>query len=84
MSEQTKDALERALAAHVTDENDGAFPLHWVLAVGAVSAESADVSNVHVETPDGQANYVTMGLLAAVQKTHEAWLLKVLMEDTDD
>lgn len=65
MSDNTKAALERAIAEHIADETDGSIVTGWVLYVSDTSIELLDeqMTGYFAEQPDDQALHVTVGLL---------------------
>lgn len=69
MSDETWQAVEDAISAHVADEHDGAISTHWVVAVAAASREEPDATHYCYITP-GQPIFMTMGLLDVAQVWH--------------
>lgn len=67
MSEQTKAALDTAIAAHVADEYEGDMVTAWVVATETTSIGMLDAGegSMVIETRDMQSNYLTEGLLHA-------------------
>lgn len=65
MSEQTKQALEAAVAAHVAEETDGDLATAWVIIAETTSLEEMDDnrSSFYIDTRDLQSLYTSDGLL---------------------
>lgn len=60
MSDQTKAALETALAAHFADEAEGAYALtHWVVMMEGARMTDGPASNLHhYATSDGSTGTI--------------------------
>lgn len=65
MSEQTKDALEAAISAHIADTCDGDLVGAWVVLAECTSLDQldADESEFFVDARDGQSRFTGDGLL---------------------
>lgn len=65
VSEQTKQALDTAIATHVADEYDGDMVTAWVVVTETTSIDMLDAGegSMVIETRDMQSNYLTDGLL---------------------
>lgn len=65
MSEQTKQALEAAIAAHVADEYFGDMVSAWVIVAETTSIEMLDdgAGSMVVDARDMQSAYLTTGLI---------------------
>lgn len=76
MSEATKDALDDAIRAHITDKRDGKSLMSWVLVAYAVHAEDfgTGAGGYYREVAAGQPQHVTDGLLRCGQRiTDDIW-----------
>lgn len=67
MSEQTRTALDHAIAAHVADEYDGDMVTGWVLVTETTTIDMLDSGEgaMVIESREMQSNYLTEGLLHA-------------------
>lgn len=65
MSEQTKTALDAAVAAHIADECDGDIATAWVVIAETTNLEEIDdnMSAFYIDTRETQSLYTTDGLL---------------------
>lgn len=65
MSEQTKTALDAAIAAHVADEYEGDMVTAWVCVTETTTLDILNEGGgtMVIETRDMQSNYLTTGLL---------------------
>ena len=65
MSEQTKTALEAAIAAHIADECDGDHSTAWVVVTDTTSLDDIDTgrSSMYICTKEMQSMYTSDGLL---------------------
>lgn len=65
MSEQTKAALDAAIATHIADELDGDFATAWVILAETTTLEQMDDnrSSFYIDVRDTQSLYTTDGLL---------------------
>ena len=65
MSEQTKTALEAAIAAHIADECDGDHATAWVVVTDTTSIDDIETgrSSLYICTPEMQSMYTSDGLL---------------------
>ena len=84
MSDQTKEAFERALAAHFADEFDGAVISQWYLQGFGQRIDSE--SGYYLGAwPNGQPIHVTGGLIDYALNRHSTRLLSTISdEDPDD
>jgi len=72
VSDQTWQAVEDAIRAHVFDETDGGYLTHWTLAAAAVRPESSDVTSYTYANHDG-APHEWMGLQAMAHRRAMRW-----------
>lgn len=67
MSDETYEALDAALKAHMADERPDALVTGWA-AVAAYITDEPDSDHYAVVKLDGQMNYSTIGLLEVGQR----------------
>lgn len=74
MSEQTRAALDDAIAAHVAEEYDGDMVTAWVIVTETTSIGMLDAGegSMVIETRDMQSTYLTQGLLHAALNVNGA------------
>lgn len=74
MSTQTRALLDTAIRAHIAAEaaeqgSTDDFVTHWAVVAGILPTDDGEVH--WTEAPDGQASYITTGLLyTAIHATH--------------
>lgn len=71
MSDQTKRALETALAAHITDVTEGGILTDWTLIAATTSVEDigTGATSYFCEGNEGQPVHVTIGPLQYGRET---------------
>jgi aspartyl-tRNA synthetase len=84
MSQQTLDALERALVEHLKDEDDTDHVEHWVIISAGVSFNEDSQDLVMMTTPVTQSRYITIGLLEATQIILRAETYDAVINGGDD
>ena len=72
MSQETYDALEVAVRAHVADENNGAYLTAWHLVSAGVSVRATDETHYSYVTHDGPP-HEWIGLLWMAQRRAMRW-----------
>lgn len=82
MSEQTKAALDEAIAAHFADEfqDESGMATGWVLQAAGILGTDAD-STAHIrETAPDQAVHITLGMLEYARLHFQ----RTLFDDAED
>jgi hypothetical protein len=72
VSDETYRAVEDALRAHMADENDGAYLVHWHLVSAGVVPADADRTVYQYANHDG-APHEWVGLLWMAQRRAMRW-----------
>lgn len=67
MSDETFDAVEEALRAHMADEHDGALLNHWMIVAHGISATTANYSHYQYMNHAGPP-HEWLGLLSMVNE----------------
>lgn len=72
MSDQTYEAVEAALRAHVADETDGGYLAAWTIAAAAVSVADSTETHYVYANHDG-APHEWLGLQAMAHRRAMRW-----------
>lgn len=84
MSEQTWQAVEDAIRAHMAEENDGAYLTGWVSVCVAVSAKNPDMAHYQYMNHKGPS-HEWMGLLEmGHQRSQTYYFRQELFRDDED
>jgi hypothetical protein len=83
VSDDTKDALEAALAAHFADEFDGAIASAWIIQVYGNRIDTTDGYYL-TSWPEGQPLHTTAGLIEYASRRQAARIVNVDDADDDD
>jgi len=83
MSVETREALEKALTAHMADECEGAILTHWVAMLYGDSPHDEHGRYFRIWPPD-QPVHVTGGLLDYAANRHTVYVEDQLIDQNDD
>lgn len=69
MSAETRQAVEDALAAHMADENDGAYMSGYLLMIAGVRADDPTITTYSSMVPRDQHVHSSIGLATMLADT---------------